>query len=424
MKRTYNLYHTDFIILFIMGMLSKEELRNIPKSTLQSWKKRDFSNSVRSEFSHYIENKELIKAFLANKTLLNAAKGLFFVYCTLSSVMEDVRGVKAQLRKNREKIVQTIKNVEPLLGLKRACRLLKITVSQFYAWNRIVNCDLSPLNECVRQNPLRISASELQVIKEFVQDEEYKDYSWASIRCEMERQGKAFMSQTAFNKYARVLDNIYSRKLFKAKQKIGIRATRPKEILHADVCIYRPLDHTKIYIYLVVDNYSRMILGWKISTECRSSVMLDNLRNVFTKYSFPKEHPLAILMVDGGSENKGEVNIAIEKQEIIVNKLTAQIDILFSNSMVESVNKKMKYDFLYRYDLLDFEQTERYLEKAVARYNSRPFDALHGLTPQEVFGGEIPDKDRFAAQRQQAKERRIAENKATTCDNCALKVEK
>ena len=65
-----------------------------------------------------------------------------------------------------------------------------------------------------------------------------------------------------------------------------------------------------------------------------------------------------------------------------------------------------------------------YLATAVEKYNNRPLAVLSGYTPLEVFYGEIPDKNRFAIQRQQAKILRIAENKATTCDNCAFTVEK
>jgi len=61
---------------------------------------------------------------------------------------------------------------------------------------------------------------------------------------------------------------------------------------------------------------------------------------------------------------------------------------------------------------------------AEEKYNNRPLKVLSGFTPNEVFHGSIPDKNRFAVQRQQAKILRIAENKATNCDNCAFTVEK
>ena len=82
----------------------------------------------------------------------------------------------------------------------------------------------------------------------------------------------------------------------------------------------------------------------------------------------------------------------MKNQEIKLNRLVAQKDIRFSNSMIEAVNKRMKYDFLFRTQLLDFEHTKRFLETAVEQYNNRPHTALFGLTPYEVFNGAIPDK--------------------------------
>ena len=170
-------------------------------------------------------------------------------------------------------------------------------------------------------------------------------------------------------------------------------------------------------------NFSRMILGWKVATEYKSSVMLENLRNVYYKYFLEKEDPLAILLVDDGIENKGAVNVAIATKKVRFIKWVAQKDIHFSNSIVEVVNKLMKYDFLFRQELLDFDHVQRYLETAVETYNNRPHYTLLGLTPYEVFHGQVPDKNLFKEQEEQAKILRIAENKALACDNCAFLIE-
>ena len=238
------------------------------------------------------------------------------------------------------------------------------------------------------------------------------------------RKGKAFMSLTTFYKYAKLFDNAAKRRLFKAKQKKGIRAAKPKEIIHADVCVYRPLDNTKAFIYFIVDNFSRMILGWRISTQYNSSIMLDNLRTVYCEYLLEKEDPLAVLLVDDGIENKGSVCTAIQKHDIKLKRLVAQKDIHFSNSMIEAVNKRIKYDFLFRQQLPDLECTRRFLETAVNQYNNRPHSALFGLTPKEVFYGVPPNKQLFKPQIELAKALRKAENKALNCDNCAFTIDK
>ena len=103
--------------------------------------------------------------------------------------------------------------------------------------------------------------------------------------------------------------------------------------------------------------------------------------------------------------------------------MVAQKDIHFSNSMIEAVNKRMKYDFLFRNQLLDFEHTKHFLETAVQQYNNRPHSALFGLTPYEVFYGAIPDKTLFKNQIEQAKLLRKTENKALLCDSCAFAIE-
>jgi transposase InsO family protein len=238
----------------------------------------------------------------------------------------------------------------------------------------------------------------------------------------MMRKAKAFMSLTSFYKYSKFFDDAV-RKRFKAKQKIGIRAAKPKEIIHADVCIYRPLDYTKTFIYFIADNFSRMILGWRISTEYKSSVMLENLRTVYAEHLLEQENPVSILLVDDGIENKGFVTDAIENNEIKINRLVAQKEIHFSNSMIEAVNKRMKYDFLFRVELLDFEHTRCFLETAVDEYNNRPHSALFGLTPKEVFYGAMPDRDLFKEQKEQAKRLRKVENKALSCPTCAFSIE-
>ncbi|MDD4210393.1 MAG: integrase core domain-containing protein [Bacteroidales bacterium] len=417
-------YHTDFAIQFQLGLLEKNDYKNIPKSTLYSWKTRNFSHFIGGDIVFSDEKLELIKTFLSNQVLLKAAKGLYFVHSVWVKIMENVHGIKTLLRKNKELIIETIDFVIPLLDLEHACKLFKISINQFYAWKRKTQCLLSPTNSCAKENPLSVSPTELITIKQFMEDEQYKDFPLVSVYYEMMRKGKAFMSLTTFYKYAKLFDNVVKRRLFKAKQKTGIRATKPKGIIHADVCVYRPLDYTKLFIYFIIDNFSRMILGWKISIQYNSSIMLDNLRTVYCEYLLEKEDPLAVLLVDDGIENKGFVSSAIEKQEIMLNRLVAQKDIHFSNSMIEAVNKRMKYDFLFREQLLDFNHTQQFLDTAVKQYNNRPHSALFGYTPKEVFYGAIPNKHLFKPQMEQAKALRKTEKHALTCDSCAFTLDK
>ncbi|MFA6638367.1 MAG: hypothetical protein WCS39_05900, partial [Bacteroidales bacterium] len=137
---------------------------------------------------------EIIKTFLSNHSFLKAAKGLYYIHSVWIKIVENVRGIKTLLRRNKGWIIETIDFVIPLMGLKHACKLFQITTNQFYAWKRKVQCALSPIDICMKQNPLTVSPTELNIIKEFVKDQEYKNFPLVAVYYEMMRKGKAFMS--------------------------------------------------------------------------------------------------------------------------------------------------------------------------------------------------------------------------------------
>ena len=112
---------------------------------------------------------------------------------------------------------------------------------------------------------------------------------------------------------------------------------------------------------------------------------------------------------------KAEVDTFIENSKI--NKVIAQKDVIFSNSLIEAVNKRIKYDFLFPAELQNFEQTVKQLEKAITEYNDKPYLPLHDLTPSEVFEGKIPDKNMFSNEIAEAKVQRIIENRRFRCIN-------
>ena len=85
--------------------------------------------------------------------------------------------------------------------------------------------------------------------------------------------------------------------------------------------------------------------------------------------------------------------------------------------MIEAVNKRIKYDFLFPAEIQNFEQTVRHLEQAVEIYNNKPYHPLHGLTPNEVFAGKLPDKMLFKQQIADARRQRIEENRKSKCMN-------
>jgi hypothetical protein len=126
------------------------------------------------------------------------------------------------------------------------------------------------------------------------------------------------------------------------------------------------------------------------------------------------------LITDGGPENNNNiVNSFIEMPDISIKKLTALVDIDFSNSIIESYNKLLKYRFLYLKQIPDFNSLERYLPQAIQEYNEvRPHFAHKYLTPKEVFDGQRVARNKFRNQLQTARNMRLLHNKQTGCAVC------
>ena len=100
------------------------------------------------------------------------------------------------------------------------------------------------------------------------------------------------------------------------------------------------------------------------------------------------------LVTDAGPENHGEVSKFVSNRENL-KQLIARKDIIQSNSIVEAVNKHIKYYYLFKKELKDFEDTVTYLLSSVPDHNNKPHGRLSGLIPNEVLNGNVPVKDNY-----------------------------
>ena len=116
------------------------------------------------------------------------------------------------------------------------------------------------------------------------------------------------------------------------------------------------------------------------------------------------------LIVDGGSENNNSpVSAFIEGKPIW--KFIAKVDLSFSNSMIEAVNRILKYQYIFRETIPGLEHLKSAIIKAINDYNNRPYYALFGLTPNQVYAGMLFDKAAYRERIVAAREARIEANR-------------
>ena len=169
-----------------------------------------------------------------------------------------------------------------------------------------------------------------------------------------------------------------------------------------------------------MDNFSRYITSWRVADKVCAKVRIETFEETIINAGLkPKQKEKTELIVDGGTENNNKsVETLLEKYP--VDKLVALKDILKSNSMVESLNKIIKYDYLYPRNIHDQAELVKIMRKIVVPdYNDkRPNGQLFGLTPAEAYGRKTVNFKKIREKMVEAHHKRIAYNQTHACLGC------
>jgi hypothetical protein len=123
--------------------------------------------------------------------------------------------------------------------------------------------------------------------------------------------------------------------------------------------------------------------------------------------------------MDSGVEN---LNRDVDKllESGTIERVIAQVDVNFSNSMIESWWRSLKHGWLFINQLDNVDILRKLIEFYVNEHNtSMPHGAFDGQTPDEMYFGRgeaVPDE--LAQKRREAQRRRIDENRKVACSNC------
>jgi hypothetical protein len=99
----------------------------------------------------------------------------------------------------------------------------------------------------------------------------------------------------------------------------------------------------------------------------------------------------------------------------LAKKIVAKVNITFANNMEEALHYKMKYQVLPKAGFRNYEEVNAQLPLYVAAYNQMPHDRLNGATPQEIYGGILPDAAKRFAEIRAAAVTRLEKNKQFNC---------
>lgn len=423
--QTRNKYDSSVAFLYALGreeLLPKDFRKQIPYSTIYDWRKADLSKYIGHEFRYFFDeafrNAEAIYRYRKLKsTMLGFARS----WVKLSAVLVPIVRNAAGNKKLQKDVIESVNYMRVHIGLERSLKLLGLSKTLYYQWvlEARFECFDSFTQLCVKRHPQQLELNEINKIKKLLTDPAHDHWPIVSVAGMALRKRDLVASLYSWYKYAR-LWNI-SKKPFKKEHKtIGIVANHPNEYLHVDTTFYPLISGKNIAISFVMDNYSKMILGYHVSERNTFDIVRNSLRKALKVIATHPGQTHSYLVTDGGKENHNKhIDTFIAKLSgHKITKIRALKDILFSNSPVEAVHRTVKGRYLRRRKFESVKAISKYLEWVVMDYNTlRPHYKHRPRTPHEVYFN-IPLGFDIRKRVRNAMKKRVKSNKCAQCIQC------
>ena len=391
----------------------------IPRSTVSTWQRRGPRPVVTVEPFEHDRQQLLAKIEKLDRRARILAAVVRLLLALLRASGFSLASERLPQGAAKGSILRAISGAQPFLPRAAIFRIVRLEPARYHAWRRAaVVCGLDDRSSCPRTSPGQLTATEVSTIKEMVLAPEFRHMPLCTLAVYAQRIGKVFAAVTTWAKL--VSERGWRRprqRVHPPKPTIGVRATRPNEIWHIDLSIVRLLDGTKAYIHAVIDNFSRKILAWTVATRLDPTATCQVLLAA-GKHLVSAGRP--DLYADSGVEN---VNAAVDATlwSACLNRILAQVEVAYSNSMIEAFWRSLKHQWLYLNSLDAIERLRALVAFFVEAHNTQmPHPAFRGQTPDEMYfatGANLPDE--LAAARAKARAARLAANRAMSCGRCA-----
>ncbi len=415
-RRRYDHRFRDFV--HETGDVELAVRNGVPRSTARDWSRSVSPKVVTLDVASMSEHelrKELIELRKRNATLLAVLR----LVVVLLKVCE-VSLVRRRLPSDKKKraLLRAVDRSKTALSLRRALRIIGLSTTRYHAWRREEECELDDVSSCPQVHPHQLTAEERHVVKDMVTSDDYRHVPTGTLAILAQRLGKVFASPSTWRRLVRSHGWRRPRKrVHPAKPRLGIRAAAPNEIWHIDTSVVRLLDGSRAYLYAVLDNFSRRILGWRVSENFDPmntfAILLEAGNSDVSTESPP------MLLTDGGIENRTKAIDDLVNSGAL-RRILAQTEIACSNSMIESWWRTLKHQWLFLNNLDSVCALRRLVDYYVEDYNTRlPHSAFRGQTPNEMYFGTGTDvAAELEDRRKQARAARMDANRARSCRVC------
>jgi len=282
------------------------------------------------------------------------------------------------------------------VGVSCACESLGLGRSTYYARLR----PRTPRNATQRPTPKRaLSSAEQERAIAIATSEEYVDKAPATIVASLLDKEEYICSERTLYRILKAQKMVQERRCVAnhpAYSKPELMATQPREVWTWDITKLKGPQKGVVYsLYVVLDMYSRFIVGWLLAT-CEDDELARTLIESTCKREGVERGQLIIHADNGGVMRSNTLYDLFDKLEI--GKSHSRPSCSNDNPYSESQFKTMKYTSGYPKRFSSIEHARRFCVEFMDDYNNHMYHSgLAMLTPAMVHHGRAQE---IIAQRQ------------------------
>lgn len=235
----------------------------------------------------------------------------------------------------------------------------------------------------------QLSARERQRVLEVVNAPAYRDLSPHQIVPRLADQGRYLASEATIFRLLRAAGQLTHRGRAKAPTKAPIEehvATAPNQLWSWDITYLKtPVRGRYLYLYLMLDVFSRRIMGWEVHEAESPELAAALFRATCHKASLDPKN--LVLRSDNGGPMRGSTMRATLEQLGVIASFSRP-GTSSDNPFSEALFRTLKYRPDYPVPFETREQARSWVERFVTWYNhEHRHSALRFVTPEERYSG-------------------------------------
>ena len=307
--------------------------------------------------------------------------------------------------------------------MKYCCDILQLDLKRYQRWLRLLKDKgrYSDGKPGPKNPPHGLMAKERKKIVEMAKDDKYLDLSHRQLAIVASENGELEASPSSFYRIMKKEQLMENRERIPKKAPQKRPEIKPKgsnEIWSWDLT-YIALGPIFVYLFAIIDVYSRKIVGWHLGLNATVDSMKKAWDNALTSEGLldvigaPKM-PLALS--DHGVQMAKKSARQFFK-DLGIKQLFARYQTPKDNAWIESWFRILKYDWLRYKDCVSFEQLKDIISKFIYIYNYKRYHGSIGyVTPEQKHTGQADNILKARAERRrQARVKRIEFNRNQIC---------